>query len=94
MHIYAALGGDGLAYCGLTRPHADRSGSTLAQVMAYCVTAPKPLYNSMWTSDLVRLCGIYLGVMSQRGSKVCTVSFKINSKLLQQVPESNEFKKD
>ena len=43
MHIYAALGGDGLAYCGLARPHADRSGSTLAQVMAYLIQCGLPI---------------------------------------------------
>ena len=47
--------------------------------MAYCVTTPKPLSNPMRTSDLVRLCGIYMGVMSQRVPKVliCIMNFMI-----------------
>ena len=63
--------------------------------MAYCVTAPKPLSNPMLTSDLMRLCDIYMGVMSQRVPNVlvCVMSFKINFQLLPQVPETNEFKK-
>ena len=93
--IYAALGGDELACCGLVRPYCDRSGSTLGQVMAYCVMAPKPLSNPMLTSDLVRHRGIYMGVISLRVPKVlvCIMSFKINLKLLPQVPETNKFKK-
>ena len=49
----------------------------------------------MRTSDLVRLCGIYMGVMLQRVPKVLVyiMSFKINSKLLPQVPGTNQFKK-
>ena len=47
----------------------------------------------MQTSDLVRLCGIYLGVLSQQVPKVlvCIMNLKINSKLLPQVSETNEF---
>ena len=61
--------------------------------MAYCVTIPKPISNPMRTSDLVRLCGTYMGVMSQRLPKDCIMSFKINFKLLPQVPETNGLKK-
>ena len=31
---------DGLTHCGLVAPYGDRSGSTLAQVMACCLAAP------------------------------------------------------
>ena len=64
--------------------------------MAYSVTAPeKPLSDPMLTSDLVRFCSIYMGVMLQRVHKVlvCMMGFKINSKLLPRVPGTNEFKK-
>ena len=68
---------------------------TLGQVMAFCVTAPKPLSNPMLTSDLVGLHVIYIGIMSQRVAKVliCLKSFKMNSKILPQVPGTSEFKK-
>ena len=61
--------------------------------MAYCVTIPKPISNPMRTSDLVRLCGVNMGVISQRVPIISITSVKINSKLLSQVPVTNEFKK-
>ena len=52
--------------------------------MVYCVMAPKLLSNPTRTTDLVKLCGIYIGVMSQRMPKVlvCIMSFTVNSKFI------------
>ena len=38
-----------LTHCGLVAPYGDRSGSTLAQVMACCLTAPSHLPDPMLT---------------------------------------------
>ena len=35
-------------HCGLVTPYGDRSGSTLAQVMACCLTAPSHYLNQCW----------------------------------------------
>ena len=37
-----------LTHCGLMTPYNDRSGSTLAQVMACCLTAPSHYLNQCW----------------------------------------------
>ena len=37
-----------LTHCGLVMPYGDRSGSTLAQVMACCLTAPSHCLNQYW----------------------------------------------
>ena len=56
-----------------------KPGSTLAEVMAYCMTAPKPLSDPKLTFDFVRFCGIYMGAMTQRVPNilVCIMSFKV-----------------
>ena len=41
-------GGDGLTHCGLVTSYGDRSRSTLAQVMACCLTAPCHYLNQCW----------------------------------------------
>ena len=38
----------GLTHCGLVMPYSDRFGSTLAQVMAWCLTAPSHHLNQCW----------------------------------------------
>ena len=37
-----------LTHYGLVTPYGDRSGSTLAQVMAWCLTAPSHYLNQCW----------------------------------------------
>ena len=37
-----------LTHCGLVTPYGDKSGSTLAQVMACCLTAPSHYLNQCW----------------------------------------------
>ena len=37
-----------LTHCGLVTPYGDRSGSSLAQVMACCLTAPSHYLNQWW----------------------------------------------
>ena len=38
----------GLTHCGLVMPYSDRFGSTLVQVMAWCLTAPSHYLNQCW----------------------------------------------
>ena len=37
-----------LTHCGLMTPYGDRSGSTLAQLMACCLMAPSHYLNQCW----------------------------------------------
>ena len=37
-----------LTHCGLVMPHGNRSGSTLVQVMACCLTAPSHYLKQCW----------------------------------------------
>ena len=47
-HDHMRLWPGSLTHCGLVTPYGDKSGSTLAQVMACCLMAPSHYLNQCW----------------------------------------------
>ena len=72
-----------------------RSGSTLAQVMACCLTAPSH-YLSQWWFSLLTSCEIHLTAISQQVPWIlfCIMSLKItlSKKLRQHLPGGQQAK--
>ena len=58
-----------LTHCGLVTPYGDRSGSTLAQVMAYCLMAPSHYLNQCWliiiNCELATVAGNFIFLMKK-----------------------------
>ena len=72
-----------------------RSGSTVAQVMACCLTAPSHYLNQCWLI-IKGFCGIFLRTFSQETPPPSIIKIRLNItyiKLDLNVPGANEFKK-
>ena len=86
----ASLGPNALTHYSIAKLYGDRSRSTLAQVMTYCLTVPSHYLNQCW---LLISEVLWHSPKSKWVSKLlfCIMSLKIILlKLLPQLPEVND----
>ena len=83
---------DNSTHCGLVMAYGDRSGATLAQVMAWCLTAPSHYLKLCWLSSM-GLCGTQPRLITQEVLKISICKFSLKNtivKLLPHLSEANE----
>ena len=82
-----------LTHCGLVTAYGARSGSTLAQVMAWCLMAPSHYLNQCWLliSEVI-FCSMHLRGIPQVSKLQCCIKILkiILLKLMPHIPGVNE----